>query len=47
MAAKPARQGWLSRGGWFVALWAGSVIALAAIALLFRAMMNAAGLTGG
>ncbi len=38
-------RGWLSRTGWFVALWTGSVMALLVVALLFRFAMNAAGLT--
>lgn len=28
---------------WMVALWAGSVLALAAVGMLFRLLMNAAG----
>ena len=37
---------WTRRIGWFVLIWAGSVAALAAFALLFRVAMQAAGLTG-
>jgi hypothetical protein len=40
------RQGrWRSRLGWLVAIWAASVTALGLVALLFRLLMNAAGLT--
>lgn len=35
---------WLRRFGWLVALWAGSVLALAALAALIRVLMTAAGL---
>jgi hypothetical protein len=38
---------WLYRVGWFVALWAASVLALAVVALIFRAIMTAAGLMAG
>jgi len=31
--------------GWFVALWAASVVGLAIVALLFRMVMASAGLT--
>jgi len=37
---------WLRRGGWFLALWLVSVVALAVIALGFRLLMTAAGLRG-
>jgi hypothetical protein len=37
---------WLGRVGWFALIWTASVLALAAAALVFRALMNAAGLTG-
>lgn len=33
------------RFGWFVLLWAAGVVALAVVALLFRLLMTAAGLT--
>lgn len=35
---------WLRRLGWLVALWAGGVAALAAVALLLRLLMQAAGM---
>jgi len=38
---------WRYRVGWFVALWAASVLTLAVVALIFRAIMTAAGLTSG
>ncbi|MFK3703502.1 uncharacterized protein DUF2474 [Raoultella sp. BIGb0138] len=31
---------------WLVALWGGSVLALAAVSMLFRLLMTAAGLKG-
>lgn len=36
---------WLRRTAWLIAIWAGSVLALGVIALLFRVVMGAAGLT--
>lgn len=36
---------WVRRLGWLVALWVGSVVALAAVAMLFRTAMSLAGLT--
>jgi hypothetical protein len=35
---------WLRRLGWLIALWAGSVLALAALAALIRLLMTSAGL---
>lgn len=35
---------WLKRFGWLVLIWAGSVAALAAMALMLRLLMNMAGL---
>jgi hypothetical protein len=35
---------WLRRFGWLVAIWAGSVLALGALATLIRLLMTAAGL---
>ncbi len=45
-AASPRAPLWLRRIGWLVAIWTGSVAALAFVALLFRLIMNAAGLNG-
>jgi hypothetical protein len=42
-----AKSKWLYRAGWFVALWAASVLTLAVVALVFRVIMIAAGLTAG
>jgi hypothetical protein len=36
---------WLQRIGWLVLIWAASVLALGAVAGLFRVVMNLAGLT--
>ncbi|WP_349362229.1 DUF2474 domain-containing protein [Methylocystis sp. JR02] len=36
---------WVRRLGWLVALWVGSVVALAAVAMLFWTVMSLAGLT--
>jgi hypothetical protein len=38
-------QSWNSRLGWMVLIWTASVLTLAALALMFRVLMNAAGLT--
>ncbi len=35
---------WLRRLGWLVALWAGGVAALGAVAWLLRVLMHAAGM---
>jgi len=43
MARAGARL-WLRRLGWLVALWAAGVAALAAVALLLRLVMHAAGM---
>jgi hypothetical protein len=43
----PATNSWLRRLGWLVLIWIASVAALAIFAALFRALMNAAGLTAG
>ncbi len=43
-SAQRARR-WLRRSGWLVAIWAGSVLALAIVAMLFRVVMSFAGLT--
>jgi hypothetical protein len=44
MADSPSRR-WLRRLGWLVLLWAASVALLAVVALIFRMIMNFAGLT--
>ncbi|MEN5277906.1 DUF2474 domain-containing protein [Brucella sp. TWI432] len=36
---------WLRRVGWMILIWTGSVVALAIVALLFRLLMNLAGMT--
>lgn len=38
------RTAWPKRLLWLIALWGGSVLTLAAISLLFRLLMTAAGL---
>jgi hypothetical protein len=37
---------WLRRFGWLIAIWAGGVLALGAVAALIRVLMTAAGLRG-
>ncbi|WP_245295224.1 DUF2474 domain-containing protein [Manganibacter manganicus] len=39
------RKNWLSRIGWLILIWAASIAVLAIVALLFRVLMGAAGLT--
>lgn len=41
---RPRTRLWLGRFGWMAALWAGGVAALAAVALLLRLLMQAAGM---
>ncbi|UVO27162.1 DUF2474 domain-containing protein [Bradyrhizobium arachidis] len=36
---------WLSRVGWLILIWAASVAALGAFALVLRAIMSVAGMT--
>lgn len=46
--AKGAETGppsWARRVGWLVLLWTASVLALAAVAVMIRLFMSAAGLT--
>jgi Protein of unknown function (DUF2474) len=47
MTAHPSAgaQTWLRRVAWLVVIWAASVLALGAVAGLFRVVMNLAGLT--
>lgn len=40
-----APKKWLRRIGWLVLIWAASIAVLAVVALLFRMLMSAAGLT--
>jgi hypothetical protein len=42
LASKPA---WIRQVGWLIAIWAGSVTLVALVALVFRAIMAAAGMT--
>jgi Protein of unknown function (DUF2474) len=41
----PPRRLWLCQVGWFVLLWTASVAVLAIVALIFRMVMNLAGMT--
>lgn len=36
---------WLRRAGWLALIWTASVVALGVVAILFRLLMNASGLT--
>ena len=47
MAAAPqtGQQRWVHRIGWFILIWTVSVLALAAVATLLRAVMKLGGLT--
>lgn len=40
----PRTRQWLRRFGWLIAIWAGGVLALGALAALIRVLMTAAGL---
>lgn len=45
MATEKAPRGlWLRRVGWLMVIWAGSIAALAVVAMLFRLLMNLAGM---
>jgi hypothetical protein len=44
MGSHAVRQ-WLHRLGWFTLIWAASVAALGAVALVLRGIMSVAGLT--
>jgi len=41
----PPRKNWPRRIGWLVLIWTTSIAVLAVVALLFRVLMGAAGLT--
>ena len=43
--SRSASRKWLSRVGWLILIWATSVAALGAAALILRAMMSVAGMT--
>lgn len=45
MSAAQDRRLWLRRIGWLVLIWAGSITALAIVAVLFRLLMKLAGMT--
>lgn len=45
MTAPRRPANWPRRFGWLVLIWTASVLALGLVALLFRALMNMAGLT--
>src|SRR5258706_7492636 len=47
MPAVAFKSNWLRQVTWFLALWTASVIGLAVVAMVFRAIMTAVGLTGG
>jgi Protein of unknown function (DUF2474) len=47
MLLSVSKHRWLRQVGWLVAIWAASVTMLALAALVFRAVMSAAGLTAG
>lgn len=44
-ADMPSQKSWPRRIGWLVLIWTASIAVLAAVALLFRVLMGAAGLT--
>jgi hypothetical protein len=43
--SRSASRKWLSRVGWLILIWATSVAALGAVALILRAIMSVAGMT--
>jgi hypothetical protein len=45
MAPAETPTSWPKRIGWLVLIWTASVLALGAVALVFRLLMNLAGLT--
>ena len=44
-ADMPSQKNWPRRIGWLILIWAASIAALVIVALLFRLLMGAAGLT--
>ena len=47
MSPAALKWNWLRQAAWFLGLWTASVIGLAVVAMVFRAIMTAVGLTGG
>jgi len=45
MTASSPSPNWPKRVGWLVLIWAASVLSLGVVALVFRFLMNLAGLT--
>lgn len=45
MARAETPTSWPKRIGWLILIWAASVLALGAVAIVFRLLMNLAGLT--
>lgn len=41
---KTPKRLWFRRVGWLVVIWAGSILALGAVAMVFRLLMNLAGM---
>jgi len=44
-ASGPNPGGWGKKLGWFILLWAASVLALGGVAYIFRILMRAVGLS--
>jgi hypothetical protein len=47
MSPAAFKSNWPRQVAWFIALWTASVIGLGVVAMVFRAIMTAAGLTTG
>jgi Protein of unknown function (DUF2474) len=47
MSPAAFKSNWPRQVAWFLGLWTASVIGLAVVAMVLRAIMTAAGLTGG
>ena len=47
MSPAAFKSNWPRRVAWFLALWSASVVGLAVVALAFRTIITAVGLTGG